>query len=165
MARLRTVTLLLLAALALPLSAQQGNRPIEQEMTPEQFKAAGLDKLTPEELANLNAWLGRKLDAETSQAVAQERQRLDTERTRSGRLLFRDDDPIESRLVGPFRGFEMKRVYTLENGQVWKQVEPASLPGVRLDNPKVRLKPSLVGGVWYLQIEGYGPTAKVKRIK
>ena len=38
--------------------AQQA--PIERQMSPEQFKAAGLDKLSPEELANLNAWLARE---------------------------------------------------------------------------------------------------------
>src|SRR6266481_8201824 len=30
---------------------------IQQIMTPEEFKAAGLSKLTPDELAKLNAWL------------------------------------------------------------------------------------------------------------
>jgi hypothetical protein len=43
--------------------------PIEQQMTPEQFKAAGLDKLSAAELANLNAWLNHTIVAETSKAA------------------------------------------------------------------------------------------------
>lgn len=163
MPRLRTLTLLLLAALALPLSAQQGSRPIEQEMTPEQFKAAGLDKLTPEELANLNAWLGRKISAETQRAAAQEKQRLEQENR--GFWPFGSSEPIVSRIVGEFRGFQMGRVYTLENGQVWKQVEPATLAGVRMTNPQVTLKPAAIGTWWYMKVEGYNTFAKVQRIK
>ena len=37
--------------------AQDEGAGIEQQMTPSEFKAAGLEKLTPAELAKLNAWL------------------------------------------------------------------------------------------------------------
>src|SRR5690606_39757604 len=42
---------------AAPVAAQQP--AIQAQMTPEEFKAAGLAKLSAEELARLNAWLGR----------------------------------------------------------------------------------------------------------
>src|SRR5688572_28586770 len=56
-------------ALALSAPAALAQSKIEQQMSAEQFKAAGLDQLSPEQLANLNAWLNRTLDAETSKAV------------------------------------------------------------------------------------------------
>ncbi len=37
--------------------AQDEGAGIEQQMTPSEFKAAGLEKLTPAELAKLNGWL------------------------------------------------------------------------------------------------------------
>ena len=45
------------AALALAAPAALAQAKIEQQMSAEQFKAAGLDQLSPEQLANLNAWL------------------------------------------------------------------------------------------------------------
>lgn len=77
---------------------------------------------------------------------------------------FGSKEPIESTLVGEFKGFSKGRVYTLANGQDWEQTDAASLSGVRKNAPKVKIKPGLVG-VWYLQIEGYNTPAKVRRIK
>lgn len=39
-----------------------------------------------------------------------------------------------------------------------------TLPGVRKDSPKTKIKPGLIG-VWYMQIEGYNTQAKVRRVK
>ena len=41
----------------------------------------------------------------------------------------------------------------------------ASLAGVRLDNPGVKISPSIIGNTWYLRIDGYNTRAKVERIK
>ena len=78
---------------------------------------------------------------------------------------FGKSEPIESTIPGEFRGFARNRVYVLESGQEWKQVDDASLAGARRTNPKVRIKPSVMGNVWYMQIEGYNTSAKVERIK
>ena len=42
---------------------------VQQQMSAEQFKAAGLDKLSAKELAALNAWLQQKVTTETAVAV------------------------------------------------------------------------------------------------
>ena len=108
-------------------------------MTPEEFKAAGLDKLSAEELARLNAWLNRTIDTETEKAaVAAKKQVQDDTR---GFFDFGSDEPIVSKMTGEFRGFARGREYTLENGQVWKQIDEASLVGVRLSAPEVRINP------------------------
>ena len=58
MSMLRSLSsLALLAAIAVaPVAAFAQQQPIEREMSPQEFKAAGLDKLSPEELNALNGW-------------------------------------------------------------------------------------------------------------
>lgn len=136
---------------------------IERQMSPEQFKAAGLDKLSPAELANLNAWLNRTLTMETTRAAADARKKVEDDNR--GFFNFGSVEPVVGRISGEFRGFDKGRSYTLDNGQVWKQIDEASLAGVRKNNPQVKITPSRIGNVWYLAIEGYNARAKVQRIK
>ncbi|WP_242112964.1 hypothetical protein [Luteimonas aquatica] len=150
----------LLLCCAAPATAQQR---IEQQMTPEQFKAAGLDKLSADELVRLNAWLNRTLDAETGKAAAQAKKRVEDENR--GFFNFGSSEPIVSRLVGEFRGFARGRQYALENGQVWRQTDEATLAGVRLNQATATINPSMVGNAWYLRVEGYNTRAKVERLK
>ena len=77
---------------------------------------------------------------------------------------FGSDEPITSTLVGEFRGFAKGNQYTLANGQVWEQLEPARLEGVKKTNPGVTIKPGLLN-VWFLRVDGYNTAAKVRRIK
>lgn len=156
------VALLAALVLAPAASAQDGNR-IEQQMTPEQFRAAGLDQLSAEQLAHLNAWLNRTLDVETTKAATLAKQKVEDENR--GFFNFGSSDPVRSRLQGPFRGFAKGRQFTLDNGQVWRQTDSASLPGVRLESPAVEVSPSLIGNAWYLKVEGYNTRAKVERVK
>lgn len=154
--------LALVAAIALP-SLALAKDPIEREMTPEEFRAAGLDKLSADELAALNAWLGRKIDRETAVAAEQAKERVEEENR--GFFHFGKSEPIVARLQGEFKGFRKGREYTLDNGQVWRQTDDASLAGVRLDSPGVRINPSIMGNAWYLAVEGYNTRAKVERVK
>lgn len=161
-------SVLLAALFAMPLAfAQQAGERIEQQMTPEQFKATGLDQLSAEQLENLNAWLNRTLEAETTKAatVAAKQAKEQVEDENRGFLHFGSDEAIAGRLQGEFRGFGKGREYRLENGQLWRQVDSSTLAGVRLDNPQVTIKPSMIGNAWYLNVEGYNTTVKVERVK
>jgi len=160
--RLRTLALVGLLLLAPFASAQDATR-IEQQMTAEQFQAAGLDQLSPVQLSELNNWLNRTLDTETSKAtmvaeerIAKQQRGLDDSRSR---------EPVIAHLQGGFEGFREGRQYTLDNGQVWRQTDNASLVGVNLDGPEVTITPGLFGGVWYLRVEGYNTRAKVERVE
>lgn len=161
--------LLALAALpAMPAHAQDApaasdQRPIEQRMSPEEFRAAGLGKLDPQELANLNAWLRGTLQAETTRAAAAAEQKVKDDNR--GFFNFGSLEPIDARIVGEFTGFGKGRRYTLDNGHVWEQIDSARIPGARKTNPQVRIKPALVGEAWYLTVEGYNTHTKVKRVK
>lgn len=150
-------------AMLLVAPATLGAPPIEQQMSPGQFKAAGLDKLTPEELGNLNRWLGNTLESETAKAAQLARTKIEDENR--GFLDFGREDPIVSRIQGRFTGFGRGRSWTLDNGQVWEQIDTTTLTGVRVDAPEVKITPSFVGSAWYMAIDGYNTRAKVKRVK
>lgn len=154
--------LMLVAALALA-PAAHAQKPLEEQMTPAQFKAAGLDKLTPQELATLNAWLQGALESEGSKVAALTQDRFETQHR--GFLSFGKNDPIDAHIAGDFRGFGKGLIWTLDNGQQWEQTDSASLVGVRRTDPKVRITPSIAGNHWYLQIEGYNTRATVRRVK
>jgi len=156
----RSILLAALLLVAVPAAAQQA---IEAEMTPEEFKAAGLDKLSAEELARLNAWLNRTIDTEAGKAAASAKKQVEDENR--GFFNFGSSEPVVGRIVGEFRGFSRGREYTLDNGQVWRQVDAATLVGARRTDPQVRITPSLIGNAWYMAIEGYNTRAKVERIK
>ncbi|MGQ4660142.1 hypothetical protein [Lysobacter sp. F6437] len=147
--------------------AQQAGERIEQQMTHEQFVAAGLDQLSAEQLRNLNAWLNRTLVTETTKAAteATRQAQQDVGESHHGFLGSSSDEPVAAQLQGEFHGFAKGRQYQLDNGQVWRQTDASSLVGVRLDSPKVTIKPSLIGSAWYLKVEGYNTAAKVERVK
>jgi hypothetical protein len=165
-------TVLLASLLALPswVLAQQAP-PIEQAMAADDFRAAGLHKLSAEELARLNLWLDRRVQEQSSAAIAAATDRAREEGRKElvaqsrGFFHFGSNEPIEASIAGEFRGFGRHNVYVLDNGQEWKQVDGATLASVKRSNPKVRIKPAAFGNVWYLQIEGYNTSAKVERIK
>ena len=157
-----------------PMAWAQSSAPltanIEQQMSADEFKAAGLDKLSAQELAMLNAWLQHKVVQETTKAVevakeeAKEEGRKEVKEKNRGFFDFGSNEAIESNIVGEFKGFANGRKYTLENGQVWEQIESATLDGVRKTNPKVSIKPGLFNN-WFMRIDGFNTAAKVRRIK
>lgn len=157
----RSILLAALLFVAAPAAAQQ--QAIESQMTPDEFKAAGLDKLSAEELSRLNAWLNRTIEDETAKATSDAKAKVVEEHR--GFATFGSSEPIDSRISGEFRGFATGREFTLDNGHVWKQVDDSKLSGVRLDNPAVRLNSSVMGNAWYMKVEGYNTRAKVVRIK
>ena len=158
------LSLLLTATLLLaPAFAAQAQRVVEgdlqQQMSTAEFKAAGLDKLSPDELAALNAWLQQNVQQGNATAAP----------AAASRIGF-DQDPtdgsgmVRSRLLGEFRGWEGKTVFPLENGQVWQQVGNDKWAGVKLENPTVLIEPAAFGS-WRLKVEGYNTTTKVKRVR
>ncbi len=172
MKSLRITFALLLLAFA-PLAWSQSTPQVanvEQQMSADEFKAAGLQKLSAQELATLNNWLQRKVGQETAKAVevatavAKEEGRKEVTEKNRGFFDFGSSEPIKSTLVGEFRGLANGRQYTLANGQVWEQIEAASLAGVRKTNPGVTIKPGLFNN-WFLVVDGYNTAAKVRRVK
>ena len=133
----------------------------EEQMSSRDFKAAGLEKLSPEELAALNAWI--RSNPSTSGAGVVYNRAAD-DRVRIG---FEDSDAREvviSNVIGVVKGFSGGTTFKLENGQTW-QVVDGELTGIKaMTNPKVTIRPGLIGG-WRLQVDGYNSVAKVKRVQ
>jgi hypothetical protein len=123
--------------------AEERSGDIQKEMTPEEFKAAGLDKLSPEQLQHLNSWL-QGYREKTEKAV-------EAKATKEGR---RKVELIVSRVVGPFYGLTGHSIITLEDGTKWKQANHNdNYKGPGLDHLGVAvIKSGLFG--WKMRIQG-----------
>ena len=129
-------------------------------MSAAEFKAAGLDKLSEAELKALNDWLRgeRSLTPAGAAAMMEDRRGLSQPSYSSG-------DKIVSRIAGEFRGWRgTKSTFTLENGQVWQSTDPSATFAVKLQSPTVTISPGMLDA-WFLKVEGYSSSVRVKRIK
>lgn len=163
---------LLIIAWLSALQAQEPFSSVEERMTGQEFTATGLHKLTPEELAALNAWLrkhsvatldrpaGTSAVATTGAVTAPaDGQRAEQDQEAEDAKL------IQSRITGEFNGWDGNTVFRLDNGMVWKQDEDdvfRARPAVH--NPVVTIKRGMLRG-WRLQVEGYDEKVKVERLQ
>ncbi|HEL2978122.1 TPA: hypothetical protein UMB92_000944 [Stenotrophomonas maltophilia] len=168
--RLLACAALLLSLSAPALAQRVVEGDLQQQMSPAEFKAAGLDKLSAQELATLNRWLQGKVEAATTQAVAAVRESAREEGRQEvivknrGFFDFGSSEPIVGTLQGEFRGFGKGRIYVLDNGQEWEQTDASTLAGVRKQSPSVSIKPGVMG-VWYMKVDGVNTQPKVRRTK
>ena len=128
-----------------------------QEMSPDEFKKAGLDKLSPDELRTLNEWLkGYRHAAEekaaaqaTEQTKDQAKQEATTEAKKNFNRSWISTDRIYSRVDGEFHGiqaYHKKAIVRLEDGTVWKQANDGDHCEAKLtDHPPVMVTHSMVG--------------------
>ena len=90
---------------------QEMSGSIQDMMTPGEFKAAGLSKLSPAELEKLNAWLQGYHDV--TEKTAAKKATAVASRTKL--------DLLVSRVDGQFNGLTGRTIIRLEDGTVWKQ--------------------------------------------
>ncbi len=157
--RTRLLAVLFGLVIACGLSVAGEPKGLQEKMTPQEFHAAGLDKLSPDELAALNAWL--ESDHKTTAAAAAA---STYRRTSQGFLESSSPTTVESRLQGEFHGWSGRTVFILENGQIWIQVEDAEFRSPKLMQPMITISPGLLGG-WKLRVEGSTRFAMVKRVQ
>ena len=136
-----------------------------QIVKPDDFAAAGLSKLSPDELARLDQlveyYKSAALDAARAQAAAEKK-------ASGGGILARakvlttpgtkvEHQSVESRMVGKIRGWDAHTVFTLENGQRWEVSDYSRyFNGGAVSNPKVTLTPVGTWGGFKMAIEGVG---------
>lgn len=159
MRRMLLVSLVLSAVMAGSALAQSFSS-VEERMTEAEFKAAGLDKLTPEELARLNAFIA----AETGKVASTLPAATPAVDNRGFHTQTGPDGAIFSSISGEFRGWDKGTRVKLDNGQVWEVTDSTARLRVRLTDPKVSIEPGAFGA-WFLKVEGYNSRAGVKRIK
>ena len=88
---------------------------IQSMMSPAEFKAAGLNKLSSDELDKLNAWLQGYREA--TEKVTEKK----TEKRVASQQSFFHHEPIVSRVDGSFAGLKGHTLIKLEDGTLWKQ--------------------------------------------
>lgn len=154
---------------SLAFGADEGFSSLEEQMTGQDFKAAGLDKLTPQELEALNGWIRRRslatLDAPTTGAAAAtaDSQVVDR-RGLKGEKEEEDRTPISSRIIGRFSGWDGQTVFRLENGMIWAQADKDKFYIKEVENPLAVIEPGMFG-TWRLSIEGFNSECRVERIQ
>ena len=150
----------LVLGFACPVSAQQGFSSLEEQMTGQEFEAAGLEKLTAAELASLNGWIRKRslatLDSPKATAASSQGSKQD--------IKTMERAEFSSRLVGSFSGWDGQTVFKLENGQIWAQADKDKYYVKAEESPMVTIKPAMFKG-WRLSVEGHDEECKVKRIQ
>jgi hypothetical protein len=132
--------LLILGAVApAPAAREEISGNIQEMMSPDEFRAAGLNKLSSEELQKLNAWL--------------QGYRETTEKKATARASRTKMDLIVSRVDGAFNGLTGRTVIRLEDGTVWKQANADDRYRSRVtDHPAAAVIHGIFG--YKMQIEG-----------
>ena len=148
---LASLAMLILFATGLA-HAERPYMPLEQRFSYEQFRAAGLDRLTEEQLAMLNQLLRNEQVAVVEAAKERTRRKVEAETTFTGSL------------KGNFQGWRNGQVLELDNGQRWQVVGDEYYLAKPIPSPNVTVKRGPMGS-WYLQIEGMNAGSKVKRIE
>lgn len=131
MKRLRLIIFLLVAATPF-VRAQNADFPgVQKAMSSEQFEGAGLNKLSPEERAQLDQFIRGYVSQSNQQAATAAVDRAVKERG------VAEPEVIQSNIVGIFKGYTGQSRFTLANGQVWKQVQGDIRRYPSIDSPPV----------------------------
>lgn len=150
-----------------------------QALRADDFKAAGLGKLSAEELARLNGLVrdyknGALAEAKREVALAAAKIPVVVEpakKAESGMLAKAkvlltpgteiEYATVESRIAGDFKGWEGRAVLTLENGQRWQIANGGLYSTPPIPSPKVKIVPASLGGFW-MTIEGVASRVRVQ---
>jgi hypothetical protein len=183
---------MLAVTLAATVAAAAAEEGFSKTVQPADFSAAGLTKLSPEELGRLDALVrdfksgalevarreaaaasAARADAEKRAAKAEAQARvIETETKKANPSLIAKTKvlltpgtqieyaTVESRIVGDFRGWEGRTLFTLENGQRWQAVGSDVYAGPPIPNPAVKIVPGMLGAYW-MSIEGINRRVKV----
>lgn len=151
----------------------QASEPgFSKSVAAEDFAAAGLGKLSPEELARLDA-LVQQFKAgpkrASTAAVAAGPKTATEPRTSSRAITVAPGTEVryasvESRIAGEFRGWQSNTILRLENGQRWKVLPGQNYSGPAVNSPAARIVPGMLGTFW-LTVEGVKVRVKVEPVE
>lgn len=131
--------------------------PLEKRLTPEQRHAAGLDLLSPAQLAELNRLLREERPSATTMRPA-------AVVVEDNRFAGQDEGEIRSSLVGTVAGWAPGTVFTLTNGQQWQVLKGEMTLRKPVSDSAIRVVPG-VAGRWFLEVVPDLPKARVQRIR
>jgi len=142
------IVVLLLGIAQLPRADEPQDVSILGMMSLADYKACGLEKLTTEELQNLELWI----QSTVVQLVSALREDAAPGPTGS----------IESRISGDFEGWDGETVFVLDNGQIWQQSSYAYHYHYAY-RPEVLIY--RVGARYKMKVEGVSESIYVHRLK
>ena len=168
---------LLTILIVTPAFAAEGFSSLEEQMTGREFTAAGLNKLSQEELDALNEWIRAHslgtLDtpkaaaasaATTVTSASTQAETAEGDRRGLASDDSEDDSPIRSKILGEFDGWDGQTIFKLENGMIWVQDDRDKFYVKDIEDPIAVIEPGMFNS-WHLHIEGHKSKCKVKRIQ
>jgi len=145
--------MVLAVMLDLPALAAEQSPDVNLLMTPEDFSASGLDKLSESERAHLSEWVARyRMGMLEGPAPP----KTPEERSEERKIL------IEAKVI-EFQGWSGSTIFRLDNGQVWKQRLPGKLRYSGGDSVVVIKQNSM--GYYQMKHTATGRVVGVKRIR
>jgi hypothetical protein len=129
---------------------------VEKAMTPADYEAAGLQKLDAAERARLDKFI-RNYVVQSNEKVATEAVDKAVQQRK-----VQAPEVIQSRIVGPFAGYNGRTIFTLENGQRWAQAQRDSAYFPKIDSPPVLIVKSGFGYRMYIAGGGAIRVTKVQ---
>jgi hypothetical protein len=146
---------------SLPLrAAQPPDNPdfpgVQKAMTPEDYEAAGLQKLDPAERAKLDEFIRKYVNTSNERVATSAVDKAVKENKVSA------PEVIQSRIVGPFTGYTGRTIFTLENGQRWAQSQRDSAYFPKIDSPPVIIAKAGFGYRMYIAGGGAIRVTKVQ---
>lgn len=175
MTRYALMSLLLLVVAAATPAHAEVPAPLAPYITADEFRAAGLHRLTPEELERFEHWFLHAVGAAPVAApapapaapAAPEAALPDVEHPGLfgfGSLAARTPE-IEATLDGTFTGWSRGTRFRLDNGQLWETVSAERFRPVRpVERPAVTIR-RMAFGSFMLRVEGYNASVRVRRIE
>lgn len=128
-----------------PLRAQKAEFPgVEKAMPASEFAAAGLKKLSPDERARLDEYIRSVISSSSEKAANEAVDRAVKERK------VQPPEVIQSRIVGPFSGYNGRSTFVLENGQKWAQAQRDSAYFPKVESPPVLITKGTIGYTMYI---------------
>lgn len=154
------LTLGLLACAAFSLRAQETaplaqNVSLRQLMTPEEFKAAGLNKLSSEQLGRLENFLRGYREQTVQQTTKATEERVTkTVQAKVDPPPSRDQathqSTVENSINGPFLGLKGRTRVVLKDGSIWQQANDNDKFLCNLQSPDVVLVRTVFGYKMYV---------------
>lgn len=153
-------------------SASAADKPgfdVLDSMSAGQFRSAGLDKLSDAQLKALDTWFDRYLQhrataCAAATAAATPAPAPAVAASTAPTTPAPPADSITAHIAGDFHGWSGATRFTLDNGQVWEQIDDAVVTVGRVTNPKVTISRGLFNS-YYMSVEGVADTVQVKRVK
>jgi hypothetical protein len=104
---------------------------VQKAMSSQEYEAAGLSKLDPAERAKLDEFIRNYVTVSNEKVATTAVDKAVKENKVSA------PEVIQSRIVGPFTGYNGRSTFTLENGQRWAQSQRDTAYFPKIDSPPV----------------------------